>query len=173
MKSQKLILVSGLPGVGKSTLAEGIAKHLGCPIFSVDPIESAIIQSGLKRSFETGLSAYLVAQTLAEEHLKLGFSVVIDAVNAVVEARGMWSELEKKYAAAQIIIECILDEREHKKRIEARVRNLHGLSEVTWQEVEERRQEFAPWERDRLIIDTAEPNENNLKTALEYIERTS
>lgn len=39
----KIIVVSGLPGSGKSTLAEGIANKLQLPIFSVDPIESLII----------------------------------------------------------------------------------------------------------------------------------
>jgi adenylate kinase family enzyme len=63
----KIIVVSGLPGSGKSTVAEGIAEQLMVPILSVDPIESSIIRSGITQSFETGLAAYLVAETLAAE----------------------------------------------------------------------------------------------------------
>ncbi len=55
----------------------------------VDPIESAILQSGLTRSVATGLADYLVAETLVREQLTLGLSVVVDAVNPVQEARDM------------------------------------------------------------------------------------
>jgi predicted kinase len=79
MNTSKLIIISGLPGSGKSTVAESLAAKLSVPLFSVDPIESAILKSGLKRSFETGLAAYLVAEALAGEHLKLGLSVIIDS----------------------------------------------------------------------------------------------
>ncbi len=54
MTKPKLILMSGLPCTGKSTFAEAIAKEMHLPIFSVDPIESAIIKSGIEKSFETG-----------------------------------------------------------------------------------------------------------------------
>jgi len=82
-ETMNLILMSGLPGSGKSTLAEAIAKELKLPLFSVDPIEASIIKAGIPKSFETGHAAYLVAATLAEKQIKLGQSVVIDAVNAL------------------------------------------------------------------------------------------
>lgn len=171
MKSPlKLIIVSGLPGVGKSALAEKLAEYLGIPIFSVDPIESAIIKSGLKRSFETGLAAYLTAETLAKEQLKLGLSIIIDAVSPVKEARVMWQNLSKKYQTKLIIIECVLDPELHKKRIEARIRNMHGIPEVTWGDVEKCQKEYLKWTEDRLVLNTANDLKNNLKTALEYIE---
>jgi adenylate kinase family enzyme len=60
--TKHIILFSGLPGVGKSTIAEEIASKLSIPIFSVDPIESAILQSGFTKSFKSGLAAYPVAE---------------------------------------------------------------------------------------------------------------
>lgn len=165
----KIIVVSGLPGAGKSTLAESISQELGLPIFSVDPIESAIIKSGIKKSFETGLAAYLVAETLASEQLKLGLSVIIDAVSPIRESRDMWDNLADKHNAKLIIIECVLDSELHKKRIEARVRNMHGIPEVTWEDVENRRKEYLEWEEPRLVLDTSNDGIKNLNKALEYI----
>ena len=81
MLSQKLVILAGLPGSGKSTLAEGLSRHFSLPLFSVDPIEAAMWRGGLPRD-QTGIAAYTVAQALAEEHLRLGQSVVIDAVIA-------------------------------------------------------------------------------------------
>jgi predicted kinase len=82
MTSQQLIVLSGLPGSGKSTRAEGLSRTLSMPIFSVDPIEAAMWRSGLARA-QTGIAAYDVAITLADEHLRLGHSVIVDAVNPV------------------------------------------------------------------------------------------
>lgn len=168
----KLIIISGLPGSGKTTVAEGLAKKLNLPIFAVDPIESSIIKADIKRSFETGLAAYLVAETLAAEQLKLGMSVIIDAVSPVKEARDMWHNLSNKYGAQLIIVECVLDNNLHKKRVESRVRNLHGIPELTWSDVENRRKEYLKWEEERLILDTASDPKKNLDKAIEYILRT-
>jgi predicted kinase len=171
MEKITLISISGLPGSGKSTIAEALSKKMKLPIFSVDPIESAILRSGIGKGFETGLAAYLVAETLAAEQLKLGLSVIIDAVNAVTEARLMWSNLAERYQAKLIIVECILEREVHRERIEARVRNLCGLPEVTWEEIENRRRDYAEWKQERLVLDTAKNVEANLEQIMWYIYR--
>lgn len=169
-----LIVLSGLPGSGKSTLAEAIAKELKLPLFSMDPIESSIVKAGITKSFETGLAAYLVASTLAEEQLKLGNSVVIDAVNAAEEAKDTWRELATKCNATLVLIECSTSDTElHKKRIESRVRNLHGFPEVTWERVESDRQAYTAWRESTLKIDTANDLATNIKEAIVYIRESS
>ncbi len=170
MNVQKIIVISGLPGSGKSTVAEAIAKKLQSPLLSVDPVESSILKSGIARSFESGLVAYIVVRTLASEQLKLGMSVIIDAVNPVKEAREMWHELKEKHNAKLFINECLLDEQVHKQRLHDRVRNMHGIPEVTWEDVEKRKKEYIPWKEKRLILDTAQSQEKNLQEVLDYIE---
>ena len=54
-----LIAMAGLPGAGKSTIAEIIGARLGASIVSVDPIESAILSAGINADEPTGLAAYL------------------------------------------------------------------------------------------------------------------
>jgi predicted kinase len=165
--------MSGLPGSGKSTLADGLAAALACTLFSVDPIESALLRSGLKKSVEMGLAAYLVAEVLADEHLRRGLSVVVDAVNAVEEAREMWRNLAHRRGVALRVVECVVAEDVHQQRIRARVRSLYGIPEVTWQDVEERRKIYVPWTEERLVLDTAAPQAENLQRALDYIHSTT
>jgi hypothetical protein len=74
--------------------------------FSVGPIESAIIKSGIVKSFETGLAAYLVAKDLAAEQLKLGNSVIGNAVNAEEEGKNIWRSLANDLKVALVIISC-------------------------------------------------------------------
>ena len=136
MHGPHLIVLSGLPGSGKSTIAELLAKRLRLPIFSVDPIQSAIVEAGIARSFETGLAAYLVAATLADEQLKVGGSVIIDAVNAEEEGKDVWRGLAKKHGIELIVLLVALERSLHQQRLASRVRNLYGFSEVTWEQVE-------------------------------------
>jgi predicted kinase len=170
MTRAHLIVLSGLPGSGKSTIAELLAQRLRLPIFSVDPIESAIVKAGIARSFETGLAAYLVAATLADEQLKLGSSVIIDAVNAEEEGKDIWRGLAKKHGVELIILLVALERSLHRQRLESRVRNLHGFSEVTWDNVGARRKAFTAWKEPVLELDTSCDVEMSVEKALRHIE---
>lgn len=170
MTSQQLIVFAGLPGSGKSTVAEGLSRSLSIPLFSIDPIEAAMWRDGLARA-ETGIAAYGVAIALADEHLRLGHSVIVDAVNPVEAPRAAWRSLAAKYRAGLKIIECVCaDEAVHRMRIEARIRNIDGMPEVSWARVLQRRAEYQPWTDQRLTLDTSvEPPERLLTTVLGYL----
>ena len=110
-----------------------------------------------------------MTETLAGEQLNLGLSVIIDAVSPVKEARDMWHNLVRVENATLIIIECVLAKEIHKKRIESRRRNMFGIPEVTWDDVENRRKIYLPWKDERLVLDTSSTNEKNVQEALDYI----
>jgi predicted kinase len=170
MTTPQLIVMSGLPGSGKSAIAEQVAQRLKLPVFSVDPIESAMLQAGIERSFETGLAAYLVAEALAGEQLKLGNSVIIDAVNAEEEAKGVWRGLARKHGLALTVLLVMVSDRAlHQKRIEARVRGLHGFREVTWDMVEARERVFTAWKEPALTLDASRELGVNVEEALQHI----
>jgi predicted kinase len=163
--------MSGLPGSGKSTVAERIAEQLRIPIFSVDPIEAAILEAGIEQGFETGLAAYIVAAALASEQLKLGISVVIDAVNAEEEGKNTWRELGRRYGLTPIVLEVVVSNQAlHRRRIQARVRGLHGFREVTWDQVEARRKNLTPWRQPTLLLDSAHDLDANVALAVRYIQ---
>src|SRR3954452_19908370 len=120
-----LIVVSGLPGTGKSTVSLGIAAARRAPVLSVDPVESAIVRAGVARSWETGLAAYLVVQELAELSLAAGLDVVVDAVSAGDPPRQGWRSLSARHNTPMRVIVCELaDSGEWKRRLTARNRGL-------------------------------------------------
>jgi predicted kinase len=167
----KLIVLSGLPGSGKSTLSNLLSQKTGSPVLSVDPIESSIIKSGIEKSFETGYAAYLVAETLAKEQLNNGLSVIIDAVNAEDEAKQVWIRLAKELDISIVVLECTLDEEIHKARLAARVRGLHGIEEISWDRIEERRSVSTIWPTESKSVDTIEITPELIDSLIEYIDR--
>ena len=170
MTVQKIIVLSGLPGSGKSTLSGGISRSLSIPVFSVDPIEAAMWRSGLAKA-ETGIAAYEIAAALADEHLRLGHSVIIDAVNPVEAPRAAWRSLAVKHRTELKVIECVcVDEAVHRQRVEARVRAIDGMPEPTWARVLHRRAEYEAWTDAHLTLDTSiDAPDKLLAAALSYL----
>jgi predicted kinase len=169
ISSPTLIILSGLPGSGKSVLAESISRALSIPIFSIDPIEAAMWRAGLAKT-ETGVAAYEVAIALADEHLRLRHSVVVDAVNPVEAPRAAWRNLAAKHRVSLKIIECVCsDEAMHRQRIEARVRSVASAHELTWARLLQRRAEYEAWTDPRLVLDTSHTSPSQLLAqALNY-----
>src|SRR4051812_25884111 len=145
-----LIVVSGLPGTGKSTLAAGIARPLRAPVLSVDPIESAVIRAGIAKSFETGLAAYLVAETCADEFLAAGLDVIVDAVNAVEPARDTWRAVAARNGTRLRVIVCTLEPEEVARRLTGRSRGL-AMGEPSAEDLRARAGEWRPWAEPHLV----------------------
>jgi len=62
-----LIVMSGLPGAGKSAVAGALGRVLPAAVVEVDPVEAAMWRAGVSRDQPTGPAAYLVAVEGFEE----------------------------------------------------------------------------------------------------------
>jgi predicted kinase len=159
--------MAGLPAAGKSAVAEGLARALGCAVLSVDPVEAALWRAGVGREQPTGLAAYVVVEVLAAEQLALGHDVIIDAVNAVEPAREQWRGLAGRTGSGLRFIEVrCSDEAEHRHRLERRQRRIEGFPEPAWDSVQARRVGFEDWHDERLVLDSMAPVDDNVRLAL-------
>jgi predicted kinase len=169
-----LIVVCGLPGCGKSTVADGVGAALSVPVFSVDPIEAAMWRAGVEPGYETGVAAYEVAATLAGHQLAIGLTAIVDAVSHLEIARGMWRETAGRVGTPMRVIEVVCpDESVHRHRLESRRRDIEGFSEPTWESVQKRRAEYEPWHEERLVLDSEQEVPDNLSRALDYLRAAS
>ncbi|MFI0511160.1 AAA family ATPase [Streptomyces sp. WSLK1-5] len=169
-----LIAMAGLPGAGKSSVAEELGRKLAAPVVSVDPIEAAMWRAGVTRSQPTGFAAYVVAEAVASGVLALGQTVIVDAVNAVEEAREQWRSLAARHGVPVVFIEVeCSDPVVHRQRLEYRSREMEGFYEPTWEAVERRREEFAPWADERLVLDSVIDLPRNIATALRFLAAAS
>ena len=165
-----LILCSGLPGTGKSTLATALGRALSIPVFAKDWLEATLWRSGIGREQSSGWAGYALLTALAESQLRLGQSVILDCVAGRETLRGEWQALATQHGAAYRPVECVCaDEALHQARLAGRQRGIPGWYELDWAEVERVRAGYEPWTADRLVLDMATPLAENLATALAYI----
>jgi predicted kinase len=148
-----LIVFGGLPGTGKTTISRGVAHALAATHLRVDVIEQAIRGAGVPAG-AVGASGYAVAQALAEANLGDGRVVVADCVNPVIASREGWRDVAARAGARLIEVEVVCPDREeHRRRVEGRVSDIPGLVLPSWEAV--LRSGYEPWDRPRLVIDSA------------------
>ena len=170
----KLIIFSGLPGTGKSALAETIGRDYGIPVFAKDWLEATLLRSGLKPVTEDkslGSAGYELLTVLAERQLMLCQSVILDSVAGTQTIRNTWCQLSEQYKADWRVIECICsDESLHQARLKDRKRNIPGWHELEWSEVERVKQYYLPLKGEHLVLDMVHPFDENLFKAKKYCE---
>lgn len=146
-----LFILSGLPGVGKSTLSQFLVKKYKIPYIRIDTIEQ-----GLRDvcHIDVITEGYELSYLIASEQLRLGVHLVVDSCNPINLTRMAWETIAKNNHGVFINIEVICsDKNEHRHRIETRISEIENLKSPTWEEVENR--VFHSWESERIVIDTA------------------
>jgi len=167
-----LVVLTGLPGTGKSAIAEAVATELAAPVFSVDPLEATLLRLGITREQRSDRAAYALAHTLADGQLARGQSVVIDAVNGVPAVRDEWEALARRWDAPLVWIKTICsDEAVHRARVESRNRGIEGfVHEPTWDDAEQVRATwYEPFAGEALVLDAVDPLEDNITRALDRL----
>jgi predicted kinase len=148
-----LIIFAGLPGTGKTTMAKDLARQLGATYLRIDTIEQAIRDSA---TIDQPINdeGYRVAYAVAEDNLRLGRTVISDSVNPIQLSRDAWIAVAHRAQARAVEVEVICSNPQlHRQRVETRSVDIPGLKPPTWEEVIAR--EYEPWDRERIVIDTA------------------
>jgi predicted kinase len=167
----RLIVFSGLPGAGKSTLAEAVGRQLHVPVFAVDWLLGSLTPFGgyhLDEGFKIGEE---LLTTLAFRQFALGQSAILDFPAEDPDTRTRWRSLAHAAGAEFRVIVCECSDRElHRARLERRQRGIPGWHEAgNWANVERRQAEFPPWTGETLAIDAVRPLAQNLAAVLEYV----
>lgn len=148
-----LIVLSGLPAVGKSTLARALAARTRAMWLRIDTMDQAIWASGTAPE-DLRDWTYRAAQALAADNLALGQDVIADCVNPVKVARAGWSAAAAHTGARICLIEVVCsDGAEHRRRVETRPGEVEGLVLPSWAHVQDR--EWEPWDEPVVRLDTS------------------
>lgn len=162
-----LIVVSGLPGVGKTSVAELIAARMGSVRLSIDAVEESILACGLPSGWQVGVAAYEAVGAMAKLNLRLGRCVIVDAVNDSEEARQTWRTAATRTGARIDFVHLVISNAgEHEQRLCGRDRGLACVGEPTWADVQRRRAEYAVWTDEVVEFDTAAHTAYEVASAL-------
>lgn len=154
-----LIVLGGLPGVGKTSLARALARRIPLAHIRVDTIEGTLVHSGMAEQI-TGPEGYAVAFRVAGDQLELGLSVVADTVNPMPETRSWWRDVAARHGASvvEVELECS-DPVAHEARVVERTSDIPGMTVPTWEQVLDR--EYHAWSPN-LRLDSAIHNPQEL-----------
>jgi predicted kinase len=159
-----LISFSGLPGVGKTTVARALAQKIRAAYIRVDSIEIALKNSSLQINPAED-AGYLAAIAVAKDNLTIGLDVVADTVNPVELTRKWWSDVAEACDARLLNVEIVCsDAAEHKRRIEERRSDMVGLDLPDWKGVQSRN--YERWAIHRLVLDTSKLSEKDCVIAI-------
>ncbi len=148
-----LVVLSGLPGTGKTTIGMALATKRSATYIRVDEIEHALSHDA-NFGRDLGPTGYLIAFAVASSNLKLGNFVIGDSVNPVSESRQGWRAAAGGAGSPVLDVEVICsDEVEHRLRVKTRSTDIPGFKLPSWEQIKARG--YTSWSEDRLILDTA------------------
>jgi predicted kinase len=142
----QLVLITGLPGTGKSTVAQDAADLLDAVVLSHDWAMSGLrphpaIQEALDAMEPPGHGpvGWSVLRALARSELRRRRSVVLDGVAREAEIRHCHQLSQDEGAKFVVVLVECADPGVHRSRIESRNRAIPDWYELSWEEVERSR----------------------------------
>ena len=126
-----LVLVGGLPGTGKSTLARGLAERAGFAVIRSDLVRKELAGLSLGKSADTSFEAgiytpswtertYAECLRRAEAHLFEGRRVLVDASFRTEATRRLFFELGTRWGVPALLLLCQADPEVVRRRLEQR-----------------------------------------------------
>ena len=94
-----LYVFAGLPGSGKTTLAQLLARHLGAAYLRIDTIEQALRDLC---SIAVQGEGYRLAYRVAADSLHVGVGVVADSCNPIELTRREWRDVATEAGARHV-----------------------------------------------------------------------
>ncbi|QAU13810.1 kinase [Halorubrum sp. BOL3-1] len=148
--SGRLVVVCGLPGVGKTTVAERIAGHVDGRIRRTDVIRKELFDDPEYTDAETE-AVYAELLSRARDDIDAGDAVVLDATFADDPFRAEARETAAETAASFDLVEVACDEDVVERRIERR----DGISDADFEIHLQFKELFDEVASDHVVVDNS------------------
>lgn len=148
-----LVLISGLPATGKSTVARMIAREINARVLRTDEIRKAIIKKPEYSEREKDI-VYSAMLLIADELLKNNINVVLDATFYKKELRERAKKIAKRNKKKFLIVETVCNEKVVKERMRKRKKNLKSVSDADFDVYKKIKKEFEEIEEEHVVVDT-------------------
>ncbi len=164
---QRLVIFSGLPGVGKTTLAEKLARKLRWPLLKIDDVIGPVPDNPGIEFWDSKVDILL---DLVNTQLSLGLDVIVDSVFMNMD-RQHAQEMAQKYKVRFLpIYVFISDDQIWQERVTKRFSELNDKDVATWENIQHQREHFAEWQPGTaLFIDSLHSVEENFERVLDFV----
>jgi 8-oxo-dGTP pyrophosphatase MutT (NUDIX family)/predicted kinase len=159
-----LVLVTGVQGTGKSTVAELVATMLDAPLLAHDWVMSGLrpfpeVQAALDAMEPSGHGpvGWSLLRAQAQSQLQRGSSVVLDGVARAAQVETFRLLATEAGARFLVIMTECSDVELHRSRVSGRERGIPGWYELDWPHVERARRSWDPNMTADVKVDTAKP----------------
>jgi aminoglycoside phosphotransferase family enzyme/predicted kinase len=153
--SPRLVVVLGLMGTGKTSLAKELSKRTGWPLFSSDETRKILVgispTSRKWESFGKGIysetisrKTYRKMRTEAEKRLTLGQSVILDGSYKRQAERLVLMDLAKRTGSRIRFLECRAPVKIIQRRLDQRAWDAQTVSDGRWELFKQQRRDFDP-----------------------------
>jgi predicted acetyltransferase/predicted kinase len=163
-----LVLMAGLPGAGKSTLAQALGKALGWPVIDKDVILSALLPCDIPETLAQP-AAYATLLALGREMVvDQGRSVILDSPASWERTVTTAQDICRDGNAEFHVILCLADREIRNARVRARAAMLSqptGVSRTAGTGVER----FPHLPDDTIHVDTNQPIERMVRQVLDRL----
>ena len=162
-----LVIFSGLPGTGKSTLADRLARELRWPLLRIDDVVGDIPENP---GIEFWDSKVAILLGLAEAQLELGLDVIVDSVFMNTDRHHAQALAKKHQSRFRPIYTFLSDDRIWEERLTVRSIALNNPAVATWKQVQHQRTHFRTWEPDTaLFVDALDSPEANYAKVFQFV----
>ena len=144
-----LVIFSGLPGTGKSTLANRLARELQWTLLRIDDVVNNIPEDPGVKFWDSQVEVLL---TLTEAQLEIGLNVIVDSVFMNTDRQHAQQLAEKYGARFRPIYSYLSDDAVWEQRVTARSDQLNNKAVATWQQVQHQRGHFREWQSDTALL---------------------
>lgn len=167
MAKPVLLLLSGLPGTGKSFLARRLAEALPFVIIESDVVRKILFPQPLYTAQESRW-VHRTCHALMARLLKRGVRVIYDATNLIEYHRELVYRIAQKAGARLVVVKTVASEEVVRERLRARQEEARELSDADWRVYRRMASRQEQVSHPHLVIDTSEDLEEAVAKVLRW-----
>lgn len=167
-----LVIMAGLPGTGKSTVARAVAQRIGAVILDKDAIRAAMFPGAVEYTTEQD-EVVITAMLSSAEYLLHHDPAKVVILDGRPFTRNSQLrrviEFAEKIRTAWRLIECICKDETAKARLEADTS--HPAANRDWGLYQSIKSRYEPKPEPKLVVDTDEDLSSCTDQVVDYLKR--